>query len=107
MEDLMLPAIVGASEFKDRAAPDRAALVGCSIEISGSVHNQVGFWICAVDTAGEGILEKTFSAPTAGREEGNIIRRSASSVNLQTIADDLMNSPMNCSYPARCSRHAM
>jgi hypothetical protein len=36
-----------------------------------------------------------------------MIRRSASSVNLQTIADDLMNSPMNCSYPARCSRHAM
>ena len=65
----MLPAIVGASEFKDRAAP---ALVGCSIEISGSVHNQVGFWICAVDTAGEGILEKTFSAPTAGREEGTL-----------------------------------
>lgn len=63
----MLPAIVGASEFKDRAA-----LVGCSIEISGSVDNQVGFWICAVDTAGEGILEKTFSAPTAGREEGTL-----------------------------------
>jgi hypothetical protein len=64
----MLPAIVGGSEFKDRAAPNRAALVGCSIEISGSVHNPVGFWICAVDTAGEGILEKTFSAPRPGEK---------------------------------------
>jgi hypothetical protein len=64
----MLPAIVGASEFKDRAAPNRAALVGCSIEISGSVHNPVGFWICAVDTAGEGILEKTCSAPRPGEK---------------------------------------
>jgi hypothetical protein len=68
----MLPAIVGASEFKDRAAPNRAALVGCSIEISGSVHNQVGFWICAVDTAGEGILEETFSAPRPGEKRATL-----------------------------------
>jgi hypothetical protein len=36
---------------------------------------------------------KPLSAPTAGREASNIIRRSASSVNVQLIAGDLINSP--------------
>jgi hypothetical protein len=39
------------------------------------------------------------SAPTAGREEGNIVRRSASSVNVQTIVGDLMNSPNELFLP--------
>jgi hypothetical protein len=134
----MLPATLGARQFKHRADTNYAAFVGCSVKISGSVHNQVRLWICAVSAAGEGINDlpllaaaasgananrthadarkrmpapprtlrrmtaprtrkKKIRPPTAGREE--IVRRSASSVNVQTIAGDLMNSPNELFLP--------